>query len=154
MRIGPILAGTAAGALVALALLAPSLGAIERLNLLRREQARLAAIVAAPEPLPARLVVPGLALPGGGAEAARQGIAGRVRELARSSGVLVEELRAAPAGPGLAAVRLRVSGPEKAVIALADTIEREPPMMRLTRWRIEALDSGVRLEGELVGAWR
>jgi hypothetical protein len=140
-------------AVTSLLLLVPAFWAIEELNGLRRERSRLEQAASQPR-ADAALVVPGLAVPGGNLAAARWAMAVRVRELSRSGGVLVEELRAAPGGPGLATVRLRVSGPEKAVIALADTIEREAPLMRLVRWRIEAIDTGVRLEGELVGAWR
>ncbi|MBR0551018.1 hypothetical protein [Stakelama marina] len=90
------------------------------------------------------------------ARAARAAIGNRVRGLANRGGVLVEAMGAGgDAGEGLAAVSVRLSGNEKAVIALADAIERGDPVMRFGSWRIRAIADGtVRLQGVLVAPWR
>jgi len=55
----------------------------------------------------------------------------------------------------VAALRIRVSGAEKAVVALADALERGRPLMRMRSWRIEPIpEGGVRLIGEVVAAWQ
>ncbi|HEX8302631.1 hypothetical protein [Sphingomonas sp.] len=154
MRWPPIAIGAGAGLLVAL-LLAPATGtALGKLATARAEHARLAGLAASPA-LNTPMVAPGLALAVGDIAAARAAMMTRVQTLARSGGVLVEETSAAQAAEGLAALRIRVSGAEKAVIALADGVERARPMMRLRRWRVEPISGGgVRLTGEMVTAWR
>ncbi|WP_448661330.1 hypothetical protein ACG3SL_11810 [Sphingomonas sp. CJ20] len=145
--------GAAAGLLAAL-LLAPATGdALGRLATLRAHRDALAAEAAHPRPV-APVVVEGLAIPASDVAAAQGAIIARVQRLARAGGVLVEA--AAPmAGPApLAMVKLRVSGSEKAVLAFADALERERPLMRLRSWRIEPVAGGARLSGQVVGAWQ
>ncbi len=87
--------------------------------------------------------------------AARAAMMQRVQSLAKASGVLVEETSAVPAAPGLAALRIRVSGAEKAVVALVDSVERAKPLMRLRRWRLDPVaGGGIRMTGDLVVAWQ
>lgn len=153
MKLGPIAIGAGAGVLLLLASLPLVGGAIGGLAEARAERARLEAALAAPvERSP--LVAPGLAIDGGQADAART-LATRVRALAGSGGVLVEDARPLASAGGLAVLGIRLSGPEKAVLALVDSLEREAPLVRLRRWRIAALaEGGVRLDGEAVAAWR
>ncbi len=147
----PLLWGAFAG-LVLAAILAPwtgaSLGALAQARAVRAAAAAaLAAPVDRTAPLQAALAFPAPGAP----DAIRQ----RVERLARGGGVLVEAIAPAAAGAPLVAVTLRVSGPEKAVLALADAIERERPLLRFQRWRIAPAEGGgVRLSGILVGATR
>jgi len=142
MKLPPLAIGAGAGLLIA-ALLAPATGtALGKLGAVRAERARLTAQLAAPQGAPPPLVVSGLALGGD--------LAASIRERARSGGVLVEELAdVSPAGR-LAVLRLRLSGPEKAVLALADSLERDTPLVRLRGWRLAGIEGGVRLTGEAV----
>lgn len=144
------------GGLAVLALLAPvtgtALGELGR----AREAVRVARAAArAPVARPVPLTAAGLRAPGGTEAAAGEALAGRVRRLAAEGGVLVEQAGRMPGAEGLVRLRLRLSGPDKAVVALADRIEREAPLMRFAAWRVAALPGGgVRLEGEAVAAWR
>ncbi|PCD03705.1 hypothetical protein COC42_04960 [Sphingomonas spermidinifaciens] len=89
------------------------------------------------------------------ARAAAAAVAARIRDGAKRNGVLVERAGAgAPVGPGLARLDLSLSGPEKAVLAVADAIERESRGARWERWRLEATAGGVRLSGSVAVAWR
>ncbi|NIJ66512.1 hypothetical protein FHR20_003485 [Sphingomonas leidyi] len=151
----PMAVGGIAGLGVAL-LLAPATGsALGDLAAARAEHARLAALAARPAS-PPPLLAPGLGLRAADAAAGRGAILSRVRALARSGGVLVEEASVAQAPAGVAALRIRVSGAEKAVIALADALERGRPLMRMRNWRIEPIPEGggIRLIGEVVAAWQ
>lgn len=147
----PMLWGLIAGLLLA-ALLAPwtgtALGALARA---RSARAAALAVAAAPASnLP--VLRPELAFAPGTAAAA---VRARIERLARGGGVLVESVRPAAAPPPLVLVELRLSGPEKAVVALADALERERPLVRFRTWRIvPAEGGGVRLSGTLVGAVR
>ncbi|RYY29434.1 MAG: hypothetical protein EOP62_00930 [Sphingomonadales bacterium] len=154
MKIPPLAIGAGAG-LVAALLLAPATGdALGTLSKLRTEHARLAAIAASPPANP-QLLTPGLEIKAADIAAARAAMMQRVQGLAKAGGVLVEETSAVPAAPGLAALRIRISGAEKAVITLADAVERTKPLMRLRRWRLDPVPGGgVRLTGDLVGAWQ
>lgn len=154
MKLSPITIGAGAGLLVAL-LLAPATGtALGKLAAARAEHARLAALAAAPAANPA-LVAPGLSLGTADVAAGRAAIMARVQGLAKAGGVLVEETSAAQAPDALAALRIRVSGAEKAVVAFADAFERARPPMRLRSWRLEPIPGGgVRLIGEAVAAWQ
>jgi len=142
MKLPPLAIGAGAGLLIA-ALLAPATGtALGKLGAVRAERARLTAQLAAPQGAPPPLVVSGLALGGD--------LAANIRERARSGGVLVEEIAdVSPAGR-LAVFRLRFSGPEKAVLALADSLERDTPLVRLRGWRLAGIEGGVRLTGDAV----
>jgi hypothetical protein len=143
MKLSPLGWGIAAG-LAAMALLAPIAGnALGDLSVARSERTKLAAAVAAPETNRTAMVVQGQALSDPAA------LALRIRELARNGGVLVEEA-SPPSGTSLIAIRFRISGPEKAVIALADALERETPLVRLRGWKLVAIEGGVRLTGEAV----
>lgn len=155
MRMGPIATGLGAG-LVALALLAwPLASSLGRLGEARTARAEAGAHAALPDRAPSSLVSAGLALSGGDPGPATTALATRIRTLAANGGVLVEEMAPVAAPPGLVALRLRLSGGEKAVVALADTLEREAPLVRLSNWRMEALaGSGVRLQAQAIGAWR
>ncbi|WP_066800544.1 hypothetical protein [Sphingomonas soli] len=153
MKLPPIAIGAGAGLLVA-ALLAPATGdAIGKLGAARAEHARLAAIAADPA-VASPLVAPGLEIRAADIAAARGAMMQRVQTLAKAGGVLVEETSAAPAAPGIAVLRIRVSGAEKAVVAFADTLERAKPLTRLRRWRLDPAPGGIRLTGDLVAAWR
>ncbi|MES2445509.1 MAG: hypothetical protein V4574_22000 [Pseudomonadota bacterium] len=149
MKLPPLAIGAGAGLVLAL-LLAPATGtALGKLDAARAERSELTAMLAEPVPPPAPLVVSGLPL---GGDAAL--LAANVRERARSGGVLVEEIAdVSPAGR-LAVLRLRLSGPEKSVVALADSLERDAPMVRLRGWRLAAIAGGVRLTGEAVAVRR
>ena len=154
MRIPPIAWGTLSGLLAAL-LLAPATGsALGKLAAARSEHARLEALSVAPAARPA-LLASGLAIDARDAAAARAVMMNRLQTLAKAGGLLVEETSAARAPEGVAALRIRVSGAEKAVFALVDGLERARPLTRLRSWRIEPVSGGgVRLIGELVGAWQ
>jgi hypothetical protein len=149
MKPPPLAWGVGAGLLIA-ALLAPvAVTALDELAAARSERARWAAATAAPEGRRGPLVARGLAIEGDSTV-----LAARIRERARNGGVLVEALDALPGDGELVVVRLRLSGPEKAVLALVDSLEREAPLIRLRGWRIVAIDRGVRLTGDAVAARR
>lgn len=149
MRIPRLAIGVGAG-LLALALLAPATGtALGERASARAERQRLAAAAAQPERR-VPIVADGLATAASDAAAARAAMMARLQRLAKAGGVLVEETHAIEAPDGLAALRIRVSGAEKAVLALADSFERERPLMRFQRWSIEPVAGGVRLSGEAV----
>ncbi len=149
MTLPPIIWGGAAGAVVALMLAGPTATSLGQLASARAELAALRDMASAPAV--ARRLVPdevALAQP----DADRQLIA-HLRALATKSGALVES--SVPAGsPGVARVRLRLSGSSDAVIGAVDAIERGRPLVRLSRWRIEAAAGSVRLQGEAVAPWR
>jgi hypothetical protein len=153
MKLSPIPAGAGIG-LLAILVLAPLTGtALGRLSAARAEHARVAALAVAPVATPA-LLAPGLAVRGDAA-AARAAMMNRLQALAKAGGVLVEETSAARAPANVAALRIRISGAEKAVVALTDALERDRPLMRLRSWRIEPVTGGgVRLIGDLVAAWQ
>lgn len=148
MNLPPLAIGALGGLAVA-ALFAPATGTVlGELAAARGERARLAAEIAAPKRT-APLVAADLALQGGG-----DALVARIRERARAGGVLVEEAAPLKGDGALVVVRFRASGPEKAVIALADALERETPMVRLKRWKLVAIPGGVRLSGEAVAVMR
>ncbi|WP_422057438.1 hypothetical protein [Sphingomonas sp.] len=144
------------GGLIAAGLLTVPLGdALGGLWDARQTRAALAASLALP-PDPVRpLVDPGLAIAAGNRGSAARELAAHVRTRAASAGVLVETLAPGPSSPGIVTLRVRLSGPEKAVIAMLDGIERGTPLIRLRNWRVGALaDGGVRIDAEMVAAWR
>ncbi len=144
------------GGLVAAALLAfPVADALEELWSARQTRADLTASLAAP-PAPVRpLVAPGLAIAAADRASAARSLAGRIRASAASAGVLVEALSPAPPQPGIVMLRIRLSGPEKAVVAMIDEAERGTPLTRFRNWGANALaGGGVRVEGEVVAAWQ
>jgi hypothetical protein len=128
MKLPPLAIGAIAGLVLAL-LLAPATGtALGNLAGARAEHARLAAEAARPAS-PPPLLAPGLSLGVSDEAAGRAAIQLRVRALAQAGGVLVEEQSVAPAPAGVVALRIRVSGAEKAVVALADALERGKPLI-------------------------
>jgi hypothetical protein len=150
----PLLLGIGAGLTGALLLVPATGSALGDLASARAERRALRAEAAAPATLQP-LLAPGLALRAGDAAAARRLAAAHVQTLAKAGGLLVEDSGALPAPAGVVALRLRVSGAEKAVLGFADALDREKPVLRLRSWQIEALPGGsVRLSGELVGGWR
>jgi len=144
------------GGLAAVALLAPTTGtALGKLARARETVAQARMIANAPVSAPIPLTSAGLRAPGGSEAAAADALTARVRKLAAEGGVLVEQAARVPAGEGLVRVRLRLSGPDRAVVALTDRIEREAPLLRLAEWRATALaGGGLRIEGEALAAWR
>lgn len=153
MRLPPLAYGVVLG-LVSALLIAPFTGTeLGKLSQARAERDALAAAAQAP-PADIAIMVPGLAIPAKDATAARAAIMNRLQTLAKASGVLVEETNAVDVPPGLGALRIRVSGAEKAVVALADALERGRPLIRLRGWQLVPIPGGVRLTGEAVGAWR
>ncbi len=147
----PILSGVLIGLLLA-ALLAPWTGAaLGALAAARAARAAAAASAAAPAVRP-DIVPPDLAFARAGAERV---LRARVERLAHGGGVLIEAMNPAAAAPPLVQLEVRISGPEKAVLALVDAVERERPMARFRAWRIDPAEGGsVRLRGVLVGAVR
>lgn len=153
MRLPPLVYGIGAGLVLALLVLPYTGAALGRLSNARAERDALAALAKVPAANRA-ILAPGLAIPARDAAAGRAAILARVQALAKAGGVLVEEVAAVDAPPGLAVLRIRVSGAEKAVVALADALERGRPLVRLRSWQLVPIPGGVRLNGEAVAAWR
>ena len=153
MKLPRLAIGVGAGLIAALLLVPATGSALRELAAARAERARLGALAETPAAA-SPLVAPGLALGTRDAAEGRAAIMARLERLAKAGGVLVEQMRAAQVPDPLAAVRVRLSGPEKAVLALADTLERERPLMRLRSWRVEPVAGGVRLTGDVVAAWQ
>lgn len=144
------------GGVLALLLLAAPLGAaLAGLWSARQTHADLMASLSAPPPPVRPLLAPGLAITAADRAAAARSLATMIRGRAASAGVLVEALAPASSPSGIVALRIRLSGQEKAVIAMLDGIERGTPLVRFRSWRATALaDGGVRVEGEMAAAWR
>lgn len=149
----PLWLGVGTGFAVLLALAPPIGTALGTLAAARGEHALLAAQAARPDAELA-VVEPGSALEAADAAGARAAIMARIQRLAKAGGLLVEETAAAAAPAGVIALRLRVSGAEKAVVAFTDAFERDTPLVRLRSWRVEPVAGGVRLTGEAVAAWQ
>lgn len=150
MSAGPIRLGVIGGAVVTALLLAgPGRGALDRLAVARQARAVAAEVPAAPPPL----TTPDLAWPTGEADAPGA-IADELRARARAGGVLVERMEPLAAPTGLVTLGVRLSGSERAVLAIADGLERGTPVARWRTWRLVPAAGGVRLDGELVAAWR
>jgi hypothetical protein len=149
MRVPPLALGAGAGLLV-VALLASLTGqALAELAAARAARAQLAHAVTQSERLPP-IAGPGVALAAPDGAAGRAAMMARLQRFAKAGGVLVEETNAVDAPDGLVALRVRVSGAEKAVLALADAFEREQPLMRFRSWSIVPVAGGVRLSAEAV----
>jgi hypothetical protein len=141
------------GVIAAIALAFPTADALR--DLARARQDRDAARAALAQGRPGPVAAAALALPADGAADARRRLAARVRADAAQGGVLVEAIAADTAVPdALAALTLRASGPEKAVVAFADTLERGRRPVRLLAWRMTPAPGGVRLDARLVAPWR
>lgn len=137
---------------IAALLAVPTAGALTDLVTARtdRDTARADA-ASAPRPV----AVAAAAFPADDAADARRRLATRIRADAAHGGVLIESLAADPAAPtALAALTLRASGSEKAVLALADALERGGPPVRMAAWRLTSAPGGVRLDARLVAPWR
>ncbi|MCH4892089.1 hypothetical protein GO308_03060 [Sphingomonas sp. SFZ2018-12] len=135
----------------------PAVRAVNALATVRAERAALAAELAAGPPRSTPLVEPGRARVAAGRKAAQGMLADETRRRARAGGVLVERLDAATGqdAPGLAAIRVRLSGSEKAVLALVGELERERPVTRFRAWRLAAdADGRLTLDAVLVAPWR
>ncbi|UYY59645.1 hypothetical protein [Sphingomonas sp. S2-65] len=152
---GPPLAWGMAGGVASLLVLSPfTADAVGKLDAARTVHARLADDARRPE-TPAPLLKSGLVVEAPDEAAARAAIFARIAGLSKAGGVLVETVGAVPMPHGSAAVRLRVSGAEKAVLAFADALERQRPVMRLRSWRVEPIaGGGVRLTGEVLAPWQ
>lgn len=153
MTLPPLAYGIGLGLVAALAV-SPFTGtALGKLSVARAERDALRSAAAMPAANVA-IVAPGLAVPAKDGAAGRAAILARVQALAKAGGVLVEEANAIELAPGLAGLRIRVSGSEKAVVALADALERGRPLVRLRGWQLVPIEGGVRLTGEAVAAWQ
>lgn len=149
MRGRPILLGLSAGLVLAAVLALRTGEALGALASARATHAAVAAARTAPRQ-DSSLLRSDLTFP---ARDASTVIRQRVERLARGGGVLVEAIGPVAEPAPLVALSLQLSGPEKAVLALADAIERERPLLRFQRWRIQPAEGGgVRLRGVLVGA--
>jgi hypothetical protein len=148
----PVVIGALSGTVLAAGLWIAALDALATLDTLRTAAAREAAAIVGADALPDAA----FRLSAGGAGAAQRLVARRIRRGAAAGGMLIEQLvGAAPLAPGIARLSVRVSGSEKAVLTLADSIERDAPGVRWRRWRIEPVSPGtLRLSGEVAIAWR
>lgn len=146
-------AAVVAGLLLAAALALPMAGALDRLADARETRDRYAAALRNPSPPP--VVAPELALAAPDRASATRQLARQLRAAATAGGLLVETIAPAdPGAPGLAALDLRLSGPEKAVLAFADRAERGRPIARFARWQVAAGEGGsIRLDARLVAPW-
>lgn len=146
-------AAVVAGLLLAAALSLPMAGALDRLADARETRDRYAAAVRTPER--SAPVAPELALAAPDRATATRQLAGQLRAAATADGLLVETIASAnPGAPGLVALDLRLSGPEKAVLAFADRAERGRPIARFARWQVAAGEGGsIRLDARLVAPW-
>lgn len=149
MRRDPVAWGLGGGVAAALLLSPAMFGTLERLAAGRRA----AAEAAQPVPRPAALVRTDLAWPVGGGEPAAR-VAAELRARARAGGVLVERAEPLAAPEGLVTLEVRLSGSERAVLALADGLERGQPLARWRRWSVAPAGTGLRLDGELLAPWR
>ncbi|WP_230769274.1 hypothetical protein [Sphingomonas sp. Leaf4] len=145
----PILAAVALAAVLAL----PAVRALADLDRARGWRDTMRAAATAPPPPP--VAVPAAAFPANDAADARRRLAARVQAAARSGGVLVEAIGSdGPRPPALATLTLRASGPEKAMLAFVDTLERGERPVRLHRWQLTPVPGGIRLIGRVVAPWR
>ena len=149
MKRDPLVWGSGGGIAAALLLVPAVGGTLERLTAARRAQAD----AALPVPRPAALVRPDLAWPVGSDDAATR-MAAELRGRARADGVLVERAEPLAAPEGLVTLDVRLSGSERAVLALANGLERGQPLARWRRWSVTPAAAGLRLDGELVAPWR
>ena len=152
---GYLLLAGLAGITGALAMTPAAVGALDARTRAQPDLALLEAQVEVARQPQAPLVPPARALRAGDAGAARAKLAAAFRRAAAGQGVLVEAIDAMPATDGLVRLSVRLSGNEKAVIALADEIERQDPVTRFADWRIEAVAQGqVRLSAQMIAPWQ
>ncbi|MFV1919506.1 hypothetical protein VPH46_08775 [Sphingomonas sp. MJ1 (PH-R8)] len=147
-------AAVVAGLLMAAAFCIPMAATLDRLADARETRSRLAVALHAPPP-PAP-IAPELALAAPDRATATRRAAGQLRAAATAAGLLVEGITPAAAPPpGVVLLDLRLSGPEKAVLAFADRAERGRPLARFAGWRVEAGEGGsIRLDAQLMMPWR
>lgn len=147
--------GAGVGLAAMLALAAPVGTALGTLAGARAERDRLARAPAQHRPA-APLVAPALAMRAPDGRRAGAELTARLRAHATAAGLLVERAEAVrPAGAGLAAAALRVSGNEHAVIGFAEALQRGRPLVRWQAWTMSGTgSSAVRLEGEVIAPWR
>lgn len=146
----PVAIGATIGVALAVASALPMLAAVESLARARSERAAIEAQVASPVAADATMLPVATDATRRDALTASGTAAEAVRRSARSGGVLVERIERwrQPAQSRLVVLRLVASGPEKAVLVLADTLS---PPARWRRWQLVALPGGaVRLDGELL----
>lgn len=149
MKRDPLVWGAGGGIAAALLLMPALLGTLDRLSAARAT----AAEAVQPVPRPAALVRPDLAWSAGGGDPAAR-VAAELRARARAGGVLIERVEPLAAPEGLVTLEVRLSGSERAVLALADGLERGQPLARWRRWAVTPAGAGLRLDGELVTPWR
>ncbi len=155
MRRGSIALGVGGGLFACALLAVPTFEALGDLWSVRQTRAHLAARMAVPPEPDRPLVASSLAIRAQDRTSAMRGLAEHIRRSAAAAGVLVETLTPTAPQPGIVTLQVRLSGPEKAVIAMVDAIERGAPLTRFRNWRAAALpDGGMRVEGELVAAWQ
>ncbi len=136
----------------ALLLAIPAAGALRDLTAARQARAMARADGAS---VPGPVAVASTAFPANDAADARARLTARIRADAAQGGVLIESIASDAAAPApLAAVTLRASGSEKAVLAFADALERSGQPVRMATWRLTAAPGGVRLDARLVAPWR
>ncbi|MBD8678184.1 hypothetical protein [Sphingomonas sp. CFBP 13720] len=140
------------GALVAVLLSIPAARALDALARARVDHAKARATVMAGMPGPVAIAG---AFPADDAADARARLAARLRGDAARGGVLIESLVSDPAAPAtLAVLTLRASGPEKAVVAFVDALERSPRPVRMAQWRMTPTPGGVRIDARVIAPWR
>lgn len=139
--------------LVAALMLWPAMRAVTALDAARAARTTAAADLAGGTVPP--VAAPAASFPADDARDARRRLARRLRGVATQGGVLIEAMANDPsAPPTLAALRFSVSGPEKAVLAFADTLERDANPVRFRSWRLIPTPGGVRLDAQAVAPWR
>jgi alanine dehydrogenase len=146
----PLARGVAAGLLGGALISIPATEALETLAQARAE--RDTVLIAAVAPA-SPVVAPALSIEAGSAERASMLLAARVQKAASGGGLLIEAVAPVP-DASVARVRLRVSGSEAAVLALAGSLERGVPLVRFAQWQVTSTGTAVRLTGELVASWR
>ena len=153
---GPVAAGVIGGGVLAALVAWPALTASSELQQRRAEAGRLAAQSKSMATPSAMLVGETRALMASNRAAAERQIARSLMAQAKAGGLLIEAVsRGKAPGEHLIAVRFRLSGAEKGVLAIVDAVESDRPVMRLSEWRIEALaDGDVRLTATVVAPWR
>lgn len=141
------------GVMIALPLSIPAARALQDMTDARRARTTAQAIVTAGMPGP--IAPAATAFPADDAADARRRLAARIRADAARGGVLIESIGGDPATPAaLAGLTLRASGPEKAVVAFTDGLERSEVPVRLIGWRLTPAPGGVRLDARVVAPWR
>lgn len=136
----------------ALALLVPAIDAAGTLQAARAARAAAMERALAEASAPA---TPAAAFAATDARDARRRLSARIRDAAQGGGVMIEAMRSDDAIPGnIAALTIAASGPEKAVLAFADRLERDTVRVRFRNWRLVPVPGGVRLDAQALALWR